>query len=194
MAFKPQPTNCFGCHPEPAVHKGQYGTLCENCHSTSTFKDIQMLHDVGDFSLAGSHDNLPCVRCHANSRPLAGAGNLCINCHRQDDIHSNSLSPRCGECHSQWSFTPARFDHSTVGCLLPGVHRTLPCYDCHKTGTFGPLSANCVSCHKDTALRVGSPGNLPHAGLTNCSTCHNPNSWRPAQVAGAIYGLESICR
>ena len=60
----------------------------------------------------------PCERCHQDNRPLAGSGNLCINCHRQDDIHSNSLSPRCGECHTQWSFAPARFDH-THGRLQP---------------------------------------------------------------------------
>jgi Cytochrome c7 and related cytochrome c len=191
ITFKPQPTNCFGCHPEPQVHKGQYGTTCEGCHSTATWKDIQMLHDVGDFSLDGSHDNLPCVRCHSDSRPLAGAGNLCVNCHRQDDIHSNSLSPRCGECHTQWSFTPARFEHSTVGCMLTGVHRTLPCYDCHKTGTFGPLSATCYSCHRDSALRLGTYQG--HAAFTECARCHNPNAWRPAQDANA-YLVESICR
>ena len=63
-----------------------------------------------DFSLRGMHDNIACERCHKDNRPLAGSGNLCINCHRQDDVHNNSLSPRCGECHTQWSFTPARFD------------------------------------------------------------------------------------
>jgi hypothetical protein len=193
IAFKPQPSNCFGCHPEPPVHKGQYGTTCEGCHSTATWKDIQMLHDVGDFSLAGSHDNLPCVRCHEDSRPLSGAGNLCINCHRQDDIHSNSLSPRCGECHTQWSFAPAKFDHSTVGCFLTGVHRTMPCYDCHKSGTFGPLAGTCISCHKDTAVRIGMFGGYDHVTIGACSGCHNPNSWRPALGANA-YGTESICR
>ncbi len=109
ITFKPRPKDCFGggaCHAEPDVHKGQYGTVCETCHTTASFKDVQPQHDVGDFSLKGQHDNLPCKRCHQDNRPLAGTGNFCINCHRQDDIHSNSLSPRCGECHSQWSFAP----------------------------------------------------------------------------------------
>ncbi|HSN27261.1 MAG TPA: hypothetical protein VLT45_13290, partial [Kofleriaceae bacterium] len=60
ITFKPRPTTCFGCHPEPAVHKGQYGTACEQCHSTATFVDVKPLHDVGDFSLTGSHDNIAC--------------------------------------------------------------------------------------------------------------------------------------
>ncbi|ACY17649.1 cytochrome c3 family protein [Haliangium ochraceum] len=193
IEFKPQPSNCFGCHPEPDVHKGQYGTQCETCHSTADWRDIQALHDVGDFSLQGSHDRLPCVDCHMDNRPLAGAGNLCINCHRQDDIHSNSLSPRCGECHSQWSFAPARFDHSNVGCFLTGTHRIMPCYDCHKTGSFGALDGSCESCHIDTALRVGDSVVPGHSGLTGCGTCHNPNSWNGAQGTNALGG-NSICR
>ena len=87
------------------------------------------------------HDNIACERCHRDNRPLAGTGNLCINCHRQDDIHNNSLSPRCGECHTQWSFTPARFDHARVGCNLTGLHRTLACFDCHKNGNFVGITA-----------------------------------------------------
>jgi hypothetical protein len=139
---------------------------------------------------------VPCKNCHKDSRPLSGTGNFCINCHRQDDIHSNSLSPRCGDCHTQWSFAPARFDHSTVGCNLTGLHRTLPCYDCHKAGNFGGLSPNCYGCHIDSALRV--PQNVQnHAGLTQCGTCHNPNFWVPAAGANGqrtAYGRESICR
>ncbi len=192
ITFKPRPTNCFGCHPEPEVHLGQYGTNCETCHTTQGWLEIQALHDVGDFSLRGSHDRLACERCHKDSRPLAGSGNFCINCHRQDDIHSNSLSPRCGECHTQWTFAPARFDHTTVGCNLTGLHRTLPCYDCHKTGSFGALSPTCYSCHRDSAMQVVSP---PHTGpaYVTCSACHNPNAWKPALLLNA-YGRESICR
>jgi hypothetical protein len=192
VTFKPRPTKCFGCHPEPAAHKGQYGTVCETCHTPQGWLDIKALHDVGEFALKGAHDNQPCVRCHKDSRQLAGSGNLCINCHRQDDIHSNSLSPRCGECHTQWAFAPARFDHTTVGCNLTGLHRTLSCYDCHKTGNFGGLSAQCFSCHRDTALQVN---NVDHAGFVLCSTCHNPNFWKPAAVGNNYAsGRNSICR
>ena len=74
VTFKPRPTTCFGCHPEPAVHKGQYGTQCEQCHTTRMWEDIKPLHDVGDFSLRGMHDNIACERCHRDNRPTA--------CHR----------------------------------------------------------------------------------------------------------------
>ncbi|HEU0037317.1 MAG TPA: cytochrome c3 family protein [Kofleriaceae bacterium] len=193
VTFKPRPKNCFGCHPEPAVHKGQYGTGCEQCHTTRTWIDIKPLHDVGDFSLRGSHDNLACERCHRDNRPLAGSGNLCINCHRQDDIHNNSLSPRCGECHTQWGFAPARFDHGRVGCNLTGLHRTQACFDCHRNGNFTALSPQCASCHRDDAQKAGGAGGVDHLQQVGCATCHNPNTWKPA-MGTAAFGRESVCR
>ncbi len=192
ITFKPRPMDCFGCHPEPDVHKGSYGTVCEQCHTTAGFEDIKPLHDVGDFALKGAHDSLPCERCHKDNRPMQGSGNLCLNCHRQDDVHSNSLSPRCGECHTQWSFAPARFDHTEVGCNLTGLHRAMPCVDCHKNGNFGALSPTCVSCHADEAARQGD---AYHTNAPTCSNCHNPNTWSGADTAGgARYGRESVCR
>lgn len=201
ITFKPRPKDCYGggaCHPEPDVHKGQYGTMCETCHSVTSFKNLQPQHDVGDFSLKGQHDNLSCKRCHIDNRPMAGTGNFCINCHRQDDIHSNSLSPRCGECHTQWSFAPAKFDHTTVGCNLTGLHRTLPCYDCHKTGNFGGLSPQCYGCHAadmQAATGASAAAATSHQqGQSSCGTCHNPNTWKPAVGVGNLYGRESVCR
>jgi hypothetical protein len=187
ITFKPVRKDCYGCHAEPAVHKGLYGTECERCHSTTTFKDVKAMHDVGDFSLTGAHDQVDCARCHPKGENLRGSGNLCITCHKQDDIHANSLSPRCGECHSQRAFTPARFDHQTVGCSLPGLHSTTPCADCHKNGNYGAVSAMCVSCHRNDAQKVRNPD---HSTLLECGNCHNPNAWIPATQ----YGQESICR
>lgn len=188
ITFKPRPQDCFGggaCHPEPAVHKGQFGTNCETCHTTATFSDIRPLHDVGDFNLKGAHDQQSCDRCHVSNQRLAGSGNLCINCHRQDDIHNNSLSPRCGQCHNQWAFAPAQFNHTTVGCNLTGQHRTLPCADCHQAGNFGGLSSTCYSCHKTDVL------NKPdHLLYTDCAGCHNPTTWLPSVGSRR----ESICR
>jgi hypothetical protein len=197
VTFKPRPTDCFGCHPEPAVHKGQYGTGCAQCHTTRTWDDVKPLHDVGDFSLKGMHDNLSCERCHRDNRPLAGAGNLCINCHRQDDIHNNSLSPRCGECHTQWSFAPAKFDHTRVGCNLTGLHRTMACFDCHKNGNFVGVTPQCVGCHHDDAVKAGDVVYPGHSTTGACANCHNPNSWLNALTGGggvAAFGRESVCR
>ena len=190
VAFKPVRKDCFGCHPEPAVHKGMYGTACETCHSTKTFGDLKALHDVGDFSLAGAHDQVDCAKCHPHGEKLRGSGNLCISCHRKDDIHKNALSPRCGECHTQRSFAPARFDHITVGCNLMGLHATLPCADCHKNGNYGAVSPMCVSCHRNDALRVKQPDHRAFPNLSECGSCHNPTAWIPANQLGT----QTICR
>jgi len=187
IEFKPVRNDCVGCHPEPAVHKGRYGLACERCHSTSSFKDIAALHDVGDFSLEGAHDQLECRRCHERGENRRGSGNLCVTCHKNDDIHQNSLSPRCGECHTQFSFAPARFDHLQVGCNLIGLHQTLPCADCHTNGNFGAVSPLCLSCHRDDAKAVRLPD---HSSLFECGRCHNPSSWVPATELGS----QSICK
>ena len=187
VAFKPVRSDCFGCHAEPAIHKGRYGTDCARCHSTTTFASIQAIHDVGEFSLSGAHDQLDCSRCHPKGEKLRGSGNLCITCHRKDDIHKNALSPRCGECHTQRAFAPARFDHLAVGCSLMGLHATLPCADCHKAGNFGAVSPICASCHRSQALRVRQPD---HRTLLDCGSCHNPSAWIPATQLGQ----QTICR
>jgi hypothetical protein len=218
VKFKPRPKSCFGCHPEPNVHKNQYGTLCDQCHSTATWENIRPIHDVGNFSLSGSHNKIDCVRCHKDSRPLAGTGNLCITCHREDDIHGNNLGPKCGECHTQWAFAPARFDHTTVGCDLQGQHRAFPCFDCHRTSNFGGLTGDCYGCHRNDSMReattggrngidnqncdpVGDPRCNPgamgggHQIQFACGTCHRLNSWLPAQsTEDPVFGVNSVCR
>ena len=187
IAFKPVRSDCAGCHPEPAIHKGRYGTACEACHSTQSFGDVRAVHDVGEFALTGAHDQLACAQCHPRGEKLRGSGNLCITCHRKDDIHQNALSPRCGECHTQRAFAPARFDHVAVGCNLLGLHATLPCADCHKAGNYGAVAPMCVSCHRAEALRVQQPD---HRALLECGRCHNPAAWIPVTPIGQ----QSICR
>jgi hypothetical protein len=198
--FKPVPIDCYGCHKKDDVHKGSYGTGCERCHTVKSWKTTKPIHDVGAFRLAGAHDHLLCDRCHGpDLRPLAGTGDLCVTCHRQDDIHHNALGPRCGECHTQWTFAPSTFVHATVGCDLRGVHRVVPCDSCHRGGNFMALTPNCIGCHRKDALvnvRKFGPAD-PHAGYTTCTSCHNPNFWLPKTGSpGPMYGIsaESVCR
>jgi len=197
VRFKPRPTACAGCHRAPVGHRGRFGAGCGRCHTTRSFADIIPLHEAGSFSLGGAHDSVPCGRCHVEGRSLQGTGDLCVSCHRDDDVHAGSLSPRCGDCHTQWSFAPARFEHVTVGCNLPGIHRVLPCFDCHQAGGFGGLNPTCYGCHKSDAVRIAGArdplGAGGHRGQVACGPCHNPNAWRPAQGSHG-YFKESICR
>lgn len=194
VRFKPTPRECGGCHGEPAVHRGQLGTLCASCHVATDWKVIHTGHDVPTPRFGGAHDRVPCVACHPGGRLLGGTGNLCIRCHRTDDIHHNALGPDCGKCHTQASWAGAHFQHSRVGCELTGVHRLLSCSDCHRGGNFTALAPTCVACHqKDKARGTAAPGAPPHQGFSTCANCHNSIFFGPVSK-GAPGGRESVCR
>lgn len=197
--YKPAPTECQGCHADPLAHKGELGLRCIGCHESTTWKKIHTGHDIFPVRFSGAHDRLRCQECHVEGRLLQGMAQLCIVCHQRDDIHHNSLGPRCSDCHTQQTFAAARFNHDRVGCTLVGVHRVLPCVDCHKGGNFAGLSPACASCHRDDAMRAAAArvdlrsmgrGTNPHQTFSTCGTCHNTTSFRPA-TGGAT---ESVCR
>ena len=197
--YKPAPTICENCHADPQAHKGELGTRCTGCHEPAGWKQIHTGHDIFPIRFGGAHDRVRCQECHLEGRILQGMAQMCIVCHQRDDIHHNSLGPRCSDCHTQQMFAAARFNHDRVGCLLTGIHRVLPCVDCHKGGNYAGLAAACVSCHRDDAmraavlrpdLRVSGPNQVLHEQLTGCGTCHNTTSFRP-RVFG---GTDSVCR
>jgi hypothetical protein len=192
IRFKGTARDCGGCHGEPDVHRGQLGTLCSSCHTTDGFKIIHTGHDLPTPRFGGAHDRVPCASCHPGGRLLGGTGQLCIQCHRNDDIHHNTLGPRCGECHTQRSFAGARFVHNRVGCELLGVHRLLPCVDCHTGGNFTSLATNCIACHNKDRLRA-PPVPVDHSKQTQCAPCHNPRSFTPAYKSTPS-ARESVCR
>jgi hypothetical protein len=131
---------------------------------------------------------------------LQGLAQLCIGCHQRDDVHHNSLGPRCSDCHTQQTFTGARFYHDRVGCTLTGVHRVLPCSDCHKGGNYAGVSPACISCHRDdavraAALKITTDGAAPgpanrHDAQVSCGSCHNTASFRVSRLVGT----DSVCR
>lgn len=199
IRFKPTPRECGGCHPEPEVHRGQLGTLCGRCHTENGWEKISTGHDRPTPRFGGAHDGIACVKCHPGGRLLGGTSQLCVTCHRNDDVHHNALGPRCGECHTQRSFAGARFEHSRVGCDLTGAHRLLPCVRCHVGGNYTAVATQCISCHlaeralADAAALQMKEGAVRHAPFITCANCHNTNYFRPAQ-AGHARGRESVCR
>lgn len=194
--YKPAPLDCQGCHADPQAHKGELGIRCAGCHESAGWKKIHTGHDIFPVKFGGAHDRLPCKDCHNEGRLLQGMAQMCIGCHQRDDIHHNALGPRCSDCHTQQTFAAARFNHDRVGCTLTGVHRVLPCVDCHKGGNYTAVSAACVSCHRDDAVRatangVGTVGNSGRHDLqSSCAGCHTTSSFRPSRPGGR----ESVCR
>ncbi len=196
--FPKVPTTCEGCHREPPGHlgaaapTGRGGIRCTGCHNAAGWRVLHDGHQTGAFRFGGAHDRQPCAACHPSGRSLRGTAELCVSCHRRDDIHHNALGPRCGECHFQqtWSGPQVRFFHERTGCDLRGVHRVLPCLGCHVGGNFAALQPSCVSCHRGDALQVKSPDHKALLGQP-CSGCHNVNFWGPKAVAA---GGESVCQ
>ncbi len=99
--FKNTPQACVACHAEPAVHRGQFGTNCAQCHNTNTWQGATFNHR---FPLNhGGRGTIACTTCHTT------AGNYhvytCYACHNQSEIekkHREKGIPNfanCVQCH-----------------------------------------------------------------------------------------------
>ncbi len=178
---------CADCHFD--VHEGAYGSSCESCHDTGAFSNVQRaVHDTGAFRLLGTHDRLACQRCHEPNQKLAGLGTYCVGCHRNDDVHANALGGECGDCHAQFDWRPARFNHTLVGFALRGAHATVDCRDCHQLGVYAGTPRDCDRCHLQDAAATPSPPHGPE--MMVCADCHTPASFVPARRTHPWYPLE----
>jgi hypothetical protein len=84
------------------------------------------------------------------------------------------------------------FDHLPTGFELDGVHRDLPCEQCHINAVFKGTPRDCGTCHITGSLYNATPKTATHIPSTNyCAACHNTISFRPdvhfdhAQVLGS---------
>ncbi|MCC7460647.1 MAG: hypothetical protein IT286_05030 [Proteobacteria bacterium] len=167
--------SCSTCHFD--VHKGANGQKCENCHTTTGFKQAKVgFHEFGSFRITGVHDKMDCVTCHNPKAPARARPMECSSCHK--DPHMGSLSQECSNCHGQVAWLPTTFRHNQTGFELSGAHRFLSCDSCHKNRIFGGLPTECMFCHlKD--FNAGLPAHV--GGSMNCSTCHYTFGFRPAK-------------
>lgn len=169
---------CSECHFDP--HRGERGNQCRACHKATTFKDATGAdHDTGMFRLTGRHDVVECVRCHADGQRLAGTGDMCANCHDEDDTHRGALGPACGDCHRQNEWTPSSFSHTMTGMPLRGAHLLASCDGCHALGNYFSVPSECASCHAAVAATVSSP--IHTAELDDCEACHSETTFAPAR-------------
>lgn len=174
--YKPISTECLNCHSKDDVHKGNFGSRCNNCHSAKNWKSVKDFHR--NFTLHGVHFTVTCNECHRDDRQLAGMSDNCILCHQKDDIHSGTL-PKCGDCHRQQFWEYASFRHSMTNFPLRGTHRSLDCFECHDTGLYQGVSNSCFTCH--TSGKPGVTGVIntifDHSGVLTtrqeCNRCHN---------------------
>ncbi len=158
----------------------------------------------GPFTSA--HANLEgitnCTSCHTFGRQISNV--KCLSCHKEIDTrirdnvgyHATVKSKECAECHQEHlgrnyeivRFDTSSFDHSIVGFVLDGKHKTIGCRACHNPAhvvaadvrklpsaqlqsTYLGLSPTCSSCHQDV-----HKGQFSQA----CSSCHGTQEWKPA--------------
>ena len=175
------PTVCYACHAARDAHAGQFGTNCETCHSTSSWKPATFNHNLSTFKLTGQHVYVSCQSCHVNN-VFKGTPTNCSSCHGSQDPHGGQFGTTCGSCHSTNGWTPASFDHSISGFSLTGAHTSLACTQCHSGGIYSGLSTACVSCHAEPAIHAGQFG-------TDCAKCHNTSSWLGATFSHSGFAL-----
>ncbi len=73
------PTTCAGCHAEPPVHAGLFGTDCAACHTTTAWLPAQM--PAHAFPLDhGDEGQIACATCHTETL----ATYTCTNCHEHE--------------------------------------------------------------------------------------------------------------
>jgi len=203
-------TECSSCHRDihqGQFTAAPYRNRCDQCHTVGGFQPAQFAlgrHQQTRFPLTGAHMAVPCAQCHAQpARGLATPVKFryedrsCTACHmdpHRDQFHDRMAAKRadgsaegCEACHNtaQWRELKG-FDHSKTNFPLLGAHRGVACIDCHRPQAletnlehvdFRTAAKQCSGCHAD-----------PHGAqfaarrdVTECSSCHNLNRWKPAE-------------
>src|SRR5450432_1934108 len=188
-------TTCISCHQtdfnnatSPVAHAG-FPTTCEQCPDTASWTDAKFDHSTTGFPLTGLHMVPPraCADCHKNNDYNITV-TTCISCHQTD--FNGATSPvahvgfptTCEQCHDTTSWTDAKFDHSTTGFPLTGLHTVPPrtCADCHKNNNYNITVTTCVSCHLTDFNTAKNPDHVAGGFAQTCEICHNTGGWSPA--------------
>jgi hypothetical protein len=199
-------SKCLTCHTEinERINSGTgfhssaevKGKTCCICHSEHHGKNFRIInfnkdsfdHNKTNFKLTGKHSTTQCNNCHQSKftgqtaisnrkNSYLGLNTRCFSCH--EDIHQNTLSNQCENCHNSNSFIPAsNFNHNNTRFKLLGAHGNLDCTKCHpkaqKSGRNfqmfkGVTFASCANCHKD--VHLGKFG-------ADCKSCHEVSSFK----------------
>jgi len=186
-------TACVSCHlkdfqtaTNPNHVQGGFAQTCEVCHSTTAWSPATFDHSKSAFPLTGSHMVPPrqCADCHVNNN-YSITVTTCISCHQND--YNNATTPvphtgfptTCEQCHDTVLWTDAKFDHSTTGFPLTGLHTVPPraCIDCHINNNYGLNSAACVTCHLKDYQATTNPNHVTGNFPQTCDTCHSTSTW-----------------
>ena len=97
----------------------------------------------------------------------------------------------CEQCHDTVQWSNAKFDHSTTGFTLTGLHIVPPrqCADCHVNNNYTLNSTACVSCHLKDFQGTTNPNHATSNFPQTCQQCHNTGGWTGATFNHDITGF-----
>ncbi len=165
---------CVGCHDADDIHRGNLGDGCDDCHEQTSWADAEFDHSDTDFELTGKHAITACASCHID-QSYEDTSQLCVDCHRVDDVHGDERSDACGDCHGTERWADAEFDHQReTDFALTGAHETLACAGCHLPDmSFMSPPTDCAGCHSEDDSHLGRNG-------SECDQCHVDSDWSVA--------------
>jgi len=167
---------------------------CATCHTTNPgWNPAAFPTHNNYYVIEGAHISKACGDCHKgnyNSTP-----NTCAGCHMIDfnqttnPNHTTSVFPTtCETCHSQSSWVPSTFNHTSV-YPLTGSHTTVACASCHTTGYINTPNT-CAGCHTNDYNQTTNPNHTTSQFPKTCETCHTPSAWIPSTFNHAsVYPL-----
>lgn len=170
--------DCFSCHGQSDVHKGQQGEKCEQCHDEDGWGErVRFEHDMASFPLIGLHAATPCEECHLDAAFKMAASD-CNVCHRPDDVHEQRLGRRCESCHNPNGWSLWEFDHNVqTDYSLDGAHEGIDCLSCHRRDASDgmKMSTTCADCHRADDVHDGQFGRY-------CDRCHITQSFDVVEI------------
>ena len=184
---------CVSCHlkdfqntTNPNHVAGGFAPTCATCHNTSSWQPATFDHSKSGFPLTGAHTVPPrqCSDCHVNNN-YSITSTACINCHQAAYNSATSPVPHvgfpatCQQCHDMVQWTDGKFDHSTTGFPLTGLHTVPPrqCTDCHANNNYALNSAVCVTCHLKDFQGTTNPNHVTASFPQACDSCHSTSTW-----------------
>lgn len=172
VVFSEVGRTCVACHRSDDVHNGRNGSQCANCHSSTSWTELDFNHlAVSGFALEGGHRRPGCNDCHRAADFLDLGGSDCISCHVADDVHESRNGNDCGSCHNIRDWAATNFDHATrTEFQLPQGHGSLACDACHAGSIRDELPRSCGGCHRQDDVHRAQLGVL-------CESCHMPTDW-----------------
>ncbi len=194
--FQTMSTACASCHiadfqaaTNPNHATAKFSTTCDSCHGTDNWLNAKFDHNSVGFPLTGGHAVPPrlCIDCHVNNNYNL-TSTLCFSCHQKDFAAATTPVPHaglpttCEQCHDTIQWTDGKFDHSTTGFILTGMHTVPPrqCADCHVNNNYSLNTTTCVSCHLKDFQGATNPNHVAGNFSQTCQTCHTTTAWQPA--------------